>query len=60
MCRRRPTAGTTRGPNRAATLLPDGGVVPDDSARLAAVPHLLHKPERFCGAADFTVLSERG
>ena len=26
---------------------------------MAAVPHLLHKPERFCGAADFTVLSKR-
>ena len=31
------------------------GFVPDGSARLAAVLHLLHKPERFCGTASFTV-----
>ncbi len=30
-------------------LLPEGGVVPDGRARLAAVPHL---SERSCGAAD--------
>ena len=29
--------------------------MPDGRARLAAVPHLLHKPERFCGTAGFTV-----
>ena len=40
-------------------LLPEGGVVPDGSARLAAVPHLLHKLELFCGAAGFTVLLKR-
>ena len=59
MCRRRLTAvflATMRGPRRAFSssfpLLPEGGVVPDGKARLAAVPHL---SERSCGAADFTV-----
>ena len=52
------TEGTTRGPNRAGraqlviSLLPEGGIVPDGSAGLAAVPHL---SERSCGAADFAV-----
>ena len=40
-------------------LLPEGGVVPDGSAGLAAVPHLLHTPERFCGTAGFHVFLQR-
>ena len=59
------TEGTTRGPNRAGraqlviSLLPEGGVVPDGSAGLAAVPYLLHTPERFCGTAGFHVFLQR-
>ena len=33
--------------------------MPDGSARLAVVPHLLHKPERFCGTAGFAVFLKR-
>ncbi len=36
-----------------------GGAEPDGSARLAAVPQLLHKPEQFCGTARFTVPLKR-
>jgi hypothetical protein len=30
--------------------------VPEGRVLLAAAPHLLHKPQRFCGAAGFAVL----